>query len=204
MVKGIISNSSGKGNSDTGVVINTVSASGPDGDIYQDTVAVTVLNRNQLDTLLKAKWEGMKGRLSIQDVSGAALYYSAETKQPYSDIFTCSLFSTAATPDGMAGVLNYMFINAFMNIGAFAIVIMLKTETFKGEDIADYQGLSKTHPMAAALMLIFMFSLTGIPPMAGLWASSTSLCQRSIQAIPGSLSLRSCSAPSRHIFISGS
>lgn len=73
----------------------------------------------------------------------------------------------SGTPDGMASVLNYMFIYAFMNIGAFAIVIMLRTETFKGEDIADYQGLSKTHPMAAALMLIFMFSLTGIPPMAG-------------------------------------
>ncbi|MDP2158801.1 MAG: proton-conducting transporter membrane subunit, partial [Nitrospirota bacterium] len=36
-----------------------------------------------------------------------------------------------------------------------------------GEDITDYEGLAKTHPTAAALMLIFMFSLTGIPPMAG-------------------------------------
>jgi NADH-quinone oxidoreductase subunit N len=71
------------------------------------------------------------------------------------------------SPDGMASVLNYMFIYAFMNIGAFAVVIMLRTEGFKGEDIADYEGLAKTHPMAAALMLIFMFSLTGIPPMAG-------------------------------------
>lgn len=71
------------------------------------------------------------------------------------------------SPDGMASVLNYMFIYAFMNIGAFAIVIMLRTEGFKGEDITDYEGLAKTHPMAAALMLIFMFSLTGIPPMAG-------------------------------------
>ena len=73
----------------------------------------------------------------------------------------------AGTPDGMASVLNYMFIYAFMNIGAFAVIIMLRTETFKGENISDYQGLSKTHPMAAALMLVFMFSLTGIPPMAG-------------------------------------
>ncbi len=73
----------------------------------------------------------------------------------------------AGTPDGMASVLNYMFIYAFMNIGAFAVIIMLRTETFKGEEISDYQGLSKTHPMTAALMLVFMFSLTGIPPMAG-------------------------------------
>jgi NADH-quinone oxidoreductase subunit N len=73
----------------------------------------------------------------------------------------------AGTPDGMASVLNYMLIYAFMNIGAFAVIIMLRTETFKGEEITDYQGLSKTHPLAAALMLVFMFSLTGIPPMAG-------------------------------------
>jgi len=73
----------------------------------------------------------------------------------------------AGTPDGMASVLNYMLIYAFMNIGAFAVITMLRTETFRGEEITDYQGLSKTHPLAAALMLVFMFSLTGIPPMAG-------------------------------------
>ncbi|MBI5846825.1 MAG: NADH-quinone oxidoreductase subunit N [Nitrospirae bacterium] len=73
----------------------------------------------------------------------------------------------SGTPDGMASMLNYMFIYAFMNIGAFAIVTMLRTEGFKGEEITDYEGLAKTHPVAAALMLVFMFSLTGIPPMAG-------------------------------------
>jgi len=44
---------------------------------------------------------------------------------------------------------------------------MLRSEGFKGDNISDYQGLSKTHPVAAALMLVFMFSLTGIPPTAG-------------------------------------
>ncbi len=47
------------------------------------------------------------------------------------------------------------------------MIIMLRSEGFKGEEITDYEGLSKTHPLAAALMLIFMFSLTGIPPTAG-------------------------------------
>jgi NADH-quinone oxidoreductase subunit N len=73
----------------------------------------------------------------------------------------------AGTPAGLSSVLIYMFIYAFMNIGAFAIVIMLRTEGFSGENISDYEGLAKTHPTAAALMLVFMFSLTGIPPMAG-------------------------------------
>lgn len=69
--------------------------------------------------------------------------------------------------DGIASMMNYLFIYAFMNIGAFAIVIMLRTEGFKGEAITDYEGLAKTHPLASALMLVFMFSLTGIPPTAG-------------------------------------
>ena len=73
----------------------------------------------------------------------------------------------AGTSDGMASVLNYMLIYGFMNMGAFAVVIMLRSEGFKGDRISDYEGLSKTHPMAAALMLVFMFSLTGIPPTAG-------------------------------------
>lgn len=73
----------------------------------------------------------------------------------------------AGTQDGIASVLTYLMIYAFMNIGAFAVVIMLRSGNVKGDSIADYEGLAKTHPLAAALMLVFMFSLTGIPPTAG-------------------------------------
>lgn len=69
--------------------------------------------------------------------------------------------------EGIASTMNYLFIYAFMNIGAFTIVILLRSEDFRGESISDYEGLAKTHPLAAAVMLIFMFSLTGIPPTAG-------------------------------------
>jgi NADH-quinone oxidoreductase subunit N len=73
----------------------------------------------------------------------------------------------AGTPDGMASVMVYMLVYAFMNIGAFAVIIMLRSGDFKGENITDYEGLAKSHPLAAGLMLVFMFSLTGIPPTAG-------------------------------------
>jgi NADH-quinone oxidoreductase subunit N len=76
----------------------------------------------------------------------------------------------AGTHDGLASVMNYLVIYAFMNIGAFAVIIMLRTKGFKGDNISDYEGLSKTHPLAAAMMLVFMFSLTGIPPTAGFMA----------------------------------
>jgi NADH-quinone oxidoreductase subunit N len=73
----------------------------------------------------------------------------------------------AGTNEGLSSMMNYLFIYAFMNIGAFAVVIMLRSEGFIGEDISDYEGLAKSHPLASALMLVFMFSLTGIPPTAG-------------------------------------
>ncbi|RJQ44488.1 MAG: NADH-quinone oxidoreductase subunit N [Nitrospiraceae bacterium] len=73
----------------------------------------------------------------------------------------------AGTPGGLTSTVNYLMIYTFMNIGAFAIIIMLRREGFQGENLEDYMGLAKSHPLASALMLIFMFSLTGIPPTAG-------------------------------------
>jgi NADH-quinone oxidoreductase subunit N len=72
-----------------------------------------------------------------------------------------------ANNEGLSSMMTYLMIYAFMNMGAFAVIIMLRTEGFKGDSITDYEGLAKTHPLLAALMLIFMFSLTGIPPTAG-------------------------------------
>lgn len=73
------------------------------------------------------------------------------------------LLGVVAGPEGLNAMITYLFIYAFMNIGAFGVVILLD----KGDDISDYEGLSKSHPLVAALMLVFMFSLTGIPPTAG-------------------------------------
>lgn len=73
----------------------------------------------------------------------------------------------AGGPEGIGSTMNYLMIYAFMNIGAFSVVILMRRDDFKGENINDYIGLAKSHPLAAAMMLIFMFSLTGIPPTAG-------------------------------------
>jgi NADH-quinone oxidoreductase subunit N len=73
----------------------------------------------------------------------------------------------AGTSEGLTSTVSYLMIYTFMNLGAFAIVIMLKKEGVQGEHIEDYMGLAKSHPLASALMLVFMFSLTGIPPTAG-------------------------------------
>jgi NADH-quinone oxidoreductase subunit N len=73
----------------------------------------------------------------------------------------------AGGPDGAASVMLYVLIYAVMNMGAFGVVIMLRKAGVRGEEIADFAGLGKTNKTAAFLMLIFLFSLTGIPPMAG-------------------------------------
>lgn len=68
---------------------------------------------------------------------------------------------------GIASVLLYLSLYAFMTFGAFAVVAMLRKDGIEGEDIEDFTGLAKRHPVAALLMLIFMVSLAGIPPTAG-------------------------------------
>jgi NADH-quinone oxidoreductase subunit N len=68
---------------------------------------------------------------------------------------------------GAAALLLYLALYVFMTIGAFTVVAMLRKGGLEGDDIADYAGLSKRNPWAAFLMLLFMISLTGIPPTAG-------------------------------------
>jgi len=68
---------------------------------------------------------------------------------------------------GLASVLLYLAIYAFMTLGAFAVVALLRKGGLEGEEIEDFTGLAKRQPVAAFLMLVFMVSLAGIPPTAG-------------------------------------
>jgi NADH-quinone oxidoreductase subunit N len=68
---------------------------------------------------------------------------------------------------GWAGIAFYSTAYLFMQIGSFIIVSVLEKENNENLNISDYAGLSKSNPMLAALMALFMFSLAGIPPMAG-------------------------------------
>jgi NADH-quinone oxidoreductase subunit N len=73
----------------------------------------------------------------------------------------------AGTTRGVTAALVYMMVYAFMQLGAFAIVVMLRRRDVIGDQLKDLAGLSATHPSAAVAMLIFMLSLGGIPPTAG-------------------------------------
>jgi NADH-quinone oxidoreductase subunit N len=73
----------------------------------------------------------------------------------------------ANTEAGWSALMFYAVVYTFMQIGAFIIVGMLERNTNKNLNFDDYSGLSKRQPALAAIMAFFMFSLAGIPPMAG-------------------------------------
>lgn len=82
-------------------------------------------------------------------------------------------FVAAVNPDGslnqrgLQSMAFYLFVYAFFNTGAFAIVIVLRHKGVIGDEIEDLNGLIQRNPGAAVLMLIFLLSLAGIPPTGG-------------------------------------
>jgi NADH-quinone oxidoreductase subunit N len=73
----------------------------------------------------------------------------------------------AGSTRGITAVLIYLFVYAFMQLGAFAIVVMMRRSDAVGDELKDLSGLYFRRPVAAVMMLLFMLSLGGIPPTAG-------------------------------------
>jgi NADH-quinone oxidoreductase subunit N len=80
----------------------------------------------------------------------------------------------AGTPEnlsstGIKGILIYLLVYTFMNLGAFAVITSLRHRNVIGDEIDDIAGLYQRAPTEAVLMLIFLLSLAGIPPLAGFY-----------------------------------
>jgi NADH-quinone oxidoreductase subunit N len=73
----------------------------------------------------------------------------------------------AGTPAGIRGVLFYLFTYVFMNLGTFACIIAMRRKGRAVEAITDLAGLSRTDPVMAMWLAVFMFSMAGIPPFGG-------------------------------------
>ena len=73
----------------------------------------------------------------------------------------------SGTSEGALATMTYAFFYVFMTLGAFGVLIALGK---RGERVDGFQGLAAQRPALAALMLLFLLSLTGIPPTAGFWA----------------------------------
>jgi NADH-quinone oxidoreductase subunit N len=73
----------------------------------------------------------------------------------------------AGTPEGVQGVLIYLLTYVVMSAGTFACIIAMRRRGRAVERIVDLGGLGANDPVLALLFAIFMFSMAGIPPMAG-------------------------------------
>jgi NADH-quinone oxidoreductase subunit N len=76
----------------------------------------------------------------------------------------------AGTAEGVQGVLVYMSIYVAMTLGTFAVILSMRRDGKYVETIADLAGLSRTHPTMAFFLAMLLFSLAGIPPLAGFFA----------------------------------
>jgi NADH-quinone oxidoreductase subunit N len=83
--------------------------------------------------------------------------------------FASVQYPSPAFTDGFRGILLYLLVYTFMNLGAFAVITSLRQRDVIGDEIDDIAGLYSRSPTEAVLMLIFLLSLAGIPPLAGFY-----------------------------------
>lgn len=76
----------------------------------------------------------------------------------------------AGSQAGYAAALFYTLVYALMTLGSFGMILLLSREGFEAEEIDDFKGLGQRHPWHALMMLLLMFSMAGIPPLAGFYA----------------------------------
>jgi NADH-quinone oxidoreductase subunit N len=77
--------------------------------------------------------------------------------------------ATDINTTGIRGILIYLLVYTFMNLGAFAVITSLRRREIIGDEIDDISGLFFKAPVEAMLMMAFLLSLAGIPPLAGFW-----------------------------------
>jgi NADH-quinone oxidoreductase subunit N len=77
--------------------------------------------------------------------------------------------STQPSIDGIKGILIYLLVYTFMNLGAFGVITSLRHRHVIGDELDDLNGLYSRAPVEAVLMLVFLLSLAGIPPLAGFY-----------------------------------
>src|SRR3984957_15178360 len=130
---------------------------------------------------MRATWVPVLVFVSIATMTGANLAALTQTNTKrllaYSSIAHVGYMllgliagtPTEVNPDGIKGILIYLLVYTFMNLGAFGVITSLRHKKVIGDELDDLNGLYSRAPIEAVLMLIFLLSLAGIPPLAGFW-----------------------------------
>ena len=121
-------------------------------------------------------WQQILIFISIASMLFAAVAAIAQTNikrlMAYSSIghIGYALIGVACvSPEGIKSLTVYLMIYLIMNISVFAFILTMKRNDEYFEQISDMSGLYKNHPLSAIMISLMMFSLAGIPPLAGFW-----------------------------------
>ncbi len=137
-------------------------------------MAVRLLN-DGLGGLL-AQWQGMLIALAIASLAIGNIVAIAQTNLKrmlgYSTISHVGfiLLGILAGPDGLQASMFYAITYALMTAGAFGMIIALSRMGFEADNLEDFKGLNQRSPWLAFMMLLFMASLAGFPPLVGFFA----------------------------------
>jgi hypothetical protein len=102
-----------------GTFFPTVTGTDDQGNIYSDTIAITVLNKTEVDTLLKGKWEAVKKELKRGDVEGSLIFFAERSKGRYRNIFEAI---KEQLPMILETFIDFSIIDVYENIAEYEIV----------------------------------------------------------------------------------
>jgi len=76
----------------------------------------------------------------------------------------------AGTSNGYSSAMFYVVVYSLMSLGGFGMIILLSRAGFEADSLDDFKGLNERSPWMAAMMMILMFSMAGVPPTVGFYA----------------------------------
>ncbi|RDH90042.1 MAG: NADH-quinone oxidoreductase subunit NuoN [endosymbiont of Seepiophila jonesi] len=143
-------------------------------------LAVRILKDGLGELLMPGGWEGWQGMLiilAILSMGVGNLIAIAQTNikrmlaySTISHVGFILLGILAGTQEGYTAAMFYTLVYAIMSLGGFGMVIAMSRKGFEAESLDDYKGLSHRSPWFAAMMLLLMFSMAGVPPTVGFFA----------------------------------
>ena len=104
-----------------GILYPTITVTDNQWNTYSDTIAITILSKAEIDTLLKGKWEGMKGPLAEKDIEKAVVYFLGTSQERYRYIFTSLL---NLLPDIVANMQAIEMVSVENGVAEYRIKIL--------------------------------------------------------------------------------
>lgn len=140
------------------VALPTLSINAGDATaVWQTTLAVIATLTMILGNVVAISQTNIKRMLAYSSIAHAGYLLMA----------VAAAGSIGVAESATRGLLVYLLAYSFTNLGAFAVVIALEKSDGTGTEIEDFVGLGRSRPFLAAMMALFMLSLTGVPATAG-------------------------------------